>query len=100
VGRSIRTHRWKYAVYAPEGDAVKDMGAQRYVEQYLYDLYSDPHELRNLIGMESHRPVAERMRKRLLARMAEAGEPPAVIELAAQNEPSAQRRVTAEEIEQ
>jgi arylsulfatase A-like enzyme len=100
VGRSIRTHRWKYAVYAPDKRGSKDMGSDRYIEQYLYDLQSDPHELRNLIGMESHRAVADRMRQRLLARMAEAGEPPAVIQPSTESQPPKQRRVTAQEIEQ
>ncbi len=100
VGRAIRTHRWKYGVYAPDKVGSKDPGSDRYVEQYLYDLESDPHELRNLIGMESHRAVAERMRQRLLARMAEAGEAPAVIEPSGESQPHKQRRVTPQEIEQ
>jgi arylsulfatase A-like enzyme len=82
VGRAIRTQRWKYCVNAPDRDPVKDSGSDRYVEQYLYDLYADPYELTNLIGMESHRPVAERLRDRLVRRMAEAGEAEPVIEAA------------------
>jgi arylsulfatase A-like enzyme len=71
TGRAVRTHRWKYGVDAPE---VKEGWAPRFEEQYLYDLLADPYELTNLVHAESHRPVAERMRQRLLARMAAAGE--------------------------
>ena len=45
-----------------------------YVEQYLYDLDTDPYELRNLIGWPSHAQVANICRGRLLQRMQEAGE--------------------------
>jgi arylsulfatase A-like enzyme len=96
VGRSVRTRRWKYSVVAPDKDGCRDAGSDQYVEEFLYDLESDPHELDNRIALESHRKVADVMRERLLRRMAEAGEPVPAIE-PAPTRPSGQRRVTAEE---
>lgn len=78
VGRAIRTGRWKYSVTAP-GKSGKDMHSDEYVEDFLYDLHSDPYELRNLIAMQPFQHVAEVTRARLLRRMAEAGEPPCTI---------------------
>ena len=74
VGRGVRTRRWKYGVDAPGKDGRLDPGSSRYVEQYLYDLQADPHELRNLAGADSHRAVAEDMKARLVRRMVAAGE--------------------------
>jgi len=96
VGRAIRTSRWKYCVDAPDKHGGKDPASDHYVEQYLYDLQHDPHELNNLIGLQSHRRVAEVLRARLLKRLAEAGEGPATIE-PAPSRPSGQRQVTEEE---
>lgn len=99
VGRAVRTRRWKYSVVAPDKDPGRDPGSDRYVEDCLYDLESDPYELTNLIHMESHRQVAAVMRERLLRRMVEAGEPrPEIVEAEAQ--PSGQRRVSEEEARQ
>lgn len=103
VGRSIRTHRWKYSVYAPDKDGYKDSGSDHYEEQFLYNLESDPHELRNLIGMASHRAAADRMKTRLLKRMKQAGEAEPVIASHAVTDDSLsakQRRVTPQKIEQ
>jgi len=81
VGRAIRTRRWKYSVAAPDKDPFEDVGSDAYVEEFLYDLEADPYELTNLIGFESHRKVAEVLRKRLIKRMVEAGEQePEIIE--------------------
>ena len=96
VARAVRTRRWKYCVSAPGKDARKAPASDQYVEESLYDLEHDPHELVNLIQMESHRPVAEVMRQRLLRRMAEAGESPAEI-VSAPVKKSGQRRVRPEE---
>ena len=60
--------------------ATFDTSSERYVEEFLYDLEADPHELKNLIGIESHRDVAEEMRQRLIRRIVEAGEPAPTIE--------------------
>ncbi len=79
VARAVRTQRWKYCVNAPDKDAWHDMNSDTYVEQYLYDLQTDPHELRNLIDLPSHQGVRDVMRARLTKRMLEAGEKEAII---------------------
>lgn len=80
VGRAIRTHRWKYSVFAPGAVGWEVPSAEHYVEEFLYDLEADPYELCNLIAYESHIPVAAKMRQRLLRRMAQAGETKPTIE--------------------
>ena len=99
LGRAVRSHRWKYAIYAPDKDPANDAASDHYVEEFLYDLQYDPYEQRNLIGYESHRAVADKMRARLVRHMQEAGEAAPVI-LPAPPIPSGQRRVEAEELEQ
>jgi arylsulfatase A-like enzyme len=97
VGRAVRTQRWKYSVRANQTDANKAPGAAEYTEEFLYDLECDPYELTNLVGIESHRPVADKMKERLLKRMVEAGEKkPKIIDVP--SKPQGQRRVTQEEI--
>ncbi|OIV35318.1 arylsulfatase [Mangrovactinospora gilvigrisea] len=91
-GRALRTDRWKYHVAAPEARHAGEPWAPRYVEASLYDLAHDPYELDNLIGLSSHREVADGLRGRLLARIAAAGEPPAEIVPAPPRAPG-QRRV-------
>ena len=93
VGRTVRTQRWKYGVDAPHKNGDSDAGSDRYVEQYLYDLQADPYELRNLIGLQSHEPVTEVMRERLIRRMLEAGEERPTIEPAPRQR-SGQRSVS------
>ncbi|MBI2191109.1 MAG: sulfatase-like hydrolase/transferase [Planctomycetes bacterium] len=96
VGRAVRTRRWKYGVTAPDKKGWKDSAADRYVEEYLYDLQCDPYELTNLAGLESHREVASVMARRLAARMVQAGEPsPEIVPAPAR--PGSQRSVTPEE---
>jgi arylsulfatase A-like enzyme len=90
-GRAIRTARWKYNVVAPDA-AAASATAERYEEECLYDLQSDPHELRNLVASAAHTEVRAQLRKRLIARMAAAGEPPVEI-VAATPSPSGQRTV-------
>jgi len=96
VGRAVRTSRWKYSVSAPGEDAKLDSKSNRYVEEFLYDLEADPHELCNLIGYESHQKVVAKLRERLLCylRDVEGFEPEIV---AAPNQESGQRIVTSEE---
>ena len=89
TGRAVRTERWKYGVDAP---GERGPWAERFVEQYLYDLHADPYELANLVSSKAHRPVAEEMRGRLIRRMVEAGERAPEIE-PAQVEPMGKRRV-------
>jgi arylsulfatase A-like enzyme len=97
VGRAVRTRRWKYGVTAPEADGGRDAGAAHYVEECLYDLEADPYELTNLVGLRSHRAVADALRERLVRRMVQAGEPAPTIAPAPER-PSGQRRVAPEEI--
>lgn len=86
VGRAVRTKRWKYSVAAAEADPWRDSKAPRYQEEFLYDLESDPYELENLSGVPAYRPVADRMKERLLARIREVeGESPDIIEAAPRN---------------
>lgn len=69
VGRSIRTHRWKYCVTAPDKNGHDHASSDVYVEEYLYDLKADPYELHNLIGAESHQEVSQVLRERLIKRI-------------------------------
>ena len=96
VGRAVRTHRWKYSIVAPDKQGWRDPSADRYVEEFLYDLEADPYELTNLLGYESHQKVAAVMRERLIRRMVEAGEAAPTIE-PAPTRPSGQRRVSEAE---
>ncbi len=78
IGRAIRTRRWKYGLRAP-GSFESPIGTRQPTsavmqETFLYDLYADPHELRNLVNLQSHRAVCNRLRSRLLRRMKQAGE--------------------------
>ncbi|MEF2070684.1 sulfatase-like hydrolase/transferase [Consotaella aegiceratis] len=69
TGRALRTHRWKYGVTA-EYDADQPR-ADVYREVYLYDLDADPYEMVNLAGMPVFRGVADDLKARLLAWIAE-----------------------------
>jgi hypothetical protein len=86
-------------VVAPDAHGSRDPGATAYTEDALYDLQADPYELNNLIGYASHEGVAQRMRQRLLDRMAQAGEDQSEI-LAATPRPSGQKIVLEGEVEQ
>jgi arylsulfatase A-like enzyme len=96
VARAVRTHRWKYSVTSPDADGWSDPAADNYVEEHLYDLRSDPYELTNLIGLSSHREVAELMKERLVGRMIAAGESEPTI-TPAPRQAGGQRRVSAAE---
>ena len=100
VGRAVRTRSWKYGVVGcdAEGKDLPGMdhaSADTYREAYLYDLDNDPHELKNLVGMTTHRAVADVMRDRLLRRIRLAGEAEPTI-VAAPPRPGGQRRVAPE----
>lgn len=96
VGRAVRTHRWKYSIYAPDRDGWRDSGSDHYTEEHLYDLQADPYELTDLIGTASLADVAAVMRERLCRRMAEAGEAVPTI-TPAPTRPGGQRQVGAAE---
>jgi arylsulfatase A-like enzyme len=80
VARALRTRRWKYCVYAPDRHGWNDPASDRYVEYQMYDLFSDPAEQVNLAGRGDYAAVAEKLRGRLAARIAQAGEGQVVIE--------------------
>jgi arylsulfatase A-like enzyme len=61
-GRMVRTPEWKYAHYVDDTPE-------------LYDLRQDPWELENLAGRPAYREQEERLRRRLLERTIEAGDP-------------------------
>ena len=74
VGRAVRTHDYKYSVYAPDKSGKRDMNSDVYVEQYLYDLKADPNERNNLVSDPNYAEVRAEMKARLLSRMERAGE--------------------------
>ena len=78
IGRAIRSRRWKYGVQGLNSFgtpvASEHPWAPEMREAFLYDLYSDPYELVNLVEYESHRTICDRLKERLLRRMSEAGE--------------------------
>lgn len=86
VARALRTAEWTYCVADPTGKGNQDPSSDTYREYQMYNLPSDPHQLLNLAGRRDNpklvhysgdRPlpeVADYLRKRLIARMVEAGE--------------------------
>lgn len=64
-GRAIRTNRWKYAVSAGD-EYASQANAPVYAEEFLYDLQNDPYELRNIIHLDSHAPICNDLRARLM----------------------------------
>jgi len=81
TGRGLRTPQYTYAVAAPKVPGWKLVaGAEKYVEYMLYDNYADPYQHVNLAGRTPYQPVLQDLRRRLLARMKEAGDTPATIE--------------------
>ncbi|HHW08558.1 MAG TPA: sulfatase-like hydrolase/transferase [Firmicutes bacterium] len=97
VGRAIRTKRWKYGVTAPQKQPGRDAGSDTYVEEYLYDLEADPYEITNLVGLDSHRELADMLAERLVRRMIEAGEAAPKI-IPAERRKSGQRKVLPAEM--
>ncbi len=87
VARALRTDQWTYCVADPSmaGDQPY---SKNYVEYQMYDLTSDPLQLLNLAGRRDPPKlvhylgdrvdvdVEDHLRERLLAYMAEAGDPP------------------------
>ena len=83
VGRALRTRRWKYSVTAPDASGWEDTGSNHYVEEFLYDLASDPYELANLVELDAFKEVRDNLRIRLIERMIGVGEEAPTIEPAA-----------------
>ncbi len=97
VGRAIRTRRWKYCVTAPGLDGNVHADSPRYVEESLYDLLADPHELNNLAGGAAYAEAATVLRARLIKRMVEAGEAAPIIEPAPARRSFSQLHISAQE---
>ena len=95
----VRTQRWKYCVNAPDRTGWLHANADHYVEEALYDLHADPHELENLAGIDAFRAVADDLRQRLIARMVAAGERAPTIEPAPVR-PGVQRAVSIDVVRQ
>ena len=94
TGRALRTQRWKYIVHTNESKDTDDNGYRdEYQEVEFYDLEADPYELTNLIGMDVYTDVIAYMRKRLIARATQAGEPPILKIKEAQRGNSRQRKI-------
>ncbi len=72
-GRAIRTKKWKYSVRAPHRTG-QDPDSDVYMEDFLYDLESDPHERNNLVNSNSHAEIRDSLSETLKRRMLEAGE--------------------------
>jgi len=72
-GRAIRTRKWKYSVRAPDKSG-SDPSSDVYLEDFLYDLESDPHERNNLVADPGVREIREELLRALKRRMVEAGE--------------------------
>lgn len=95
IGRALRTRRWKYIVSAPGKDGNLEPSASLYREEHLYDLVADPHELTDLVGMESYRGIADDLKERLIRHLVQNGEGLPVIE-AAPYRKSGQRKAVLE----
>lgn len=100
VGRAIRTRRWKYAVTAPDLDGNAHPSSDVYVEESLFDLLADPHELNNVVGGSVYREAADVLRERLIRRMVQAGERAPRIQAAPATDSSWQLQVSADEAQQ
>ncbi len=78
IGRAIRTHKWKYEVWA-DGSGWEQGQSDRYQERFLYDLEADPHERNNLITKPEYADIRRELCEMLKAKMVEANEPEAAI---------------------
>lgn len=78
-GRAIRTKRWKYAVWTPEGVNHWKIKSDLYEEAFLYDLEKDPHERHNLVREQAYNEVRATLKQQLLRRLKAANEGDAVI---------------------
>lgn len=69
VGRCIRTARYTYSVYAPGVNGFEAAGADRYADDFLYDMKRDPYQLNNVVADPAYAQVKAELRKRLLAQI-------------------------------
>ena len=66
VGRCIRTARYTYSVYAPGVNGGEAAAADRYADDFLYDMEQDPHQLNNVVTDPAYAQVKAELRARLL----------------------------------
>ncbi len=66
VGRCIRTQRYTYSVYAPGIDGGAAAAADRYADDFLYDMERDPYQLNNVVADPAYAGVKAHLRERLL----------------------------------
>lgn len=74
VARAIRTQEWCYCVADTTASGEKVPSSMSYQEYVLYNLYSDPAQLTNLIGREDYESVTRDLKAELQRRMVAAGE--------------------------
>jgi len=77
TARALRTPEFTYVCAVPGRAHLPN--SPSYTAFQLYDNRADPHQLLNLCGHKEMVDVEAKLRARLLARMAEAGDPPAEI---------------------
>lgn len=94
LARALRTPQWTYCIADRTADGGAQSSSRRYEEYQMYSLSADRHQLLNFAGrrddprlvhFDGDRPLPEAasyLRKRLIARMVEAGEAAPEIELA------------------
>lgn len=66
VGRCVRTPDYLYSVYAPGVNGFEAGCAERYADDFLYDLGRDPWQLDNVAGDPAYAQVKGALRRRLL----------------------------------
>ncbi len=66
VGRCIRTPRYLYAIYAPGVDGGSAPGADRYADDYLYDMDIDPLQLTDVVDDPAYAQAKAELRTQLL----------------------------------
>ncbi len=89
TGRCVRTKRWKYSARQLTPDTPSK--GNLYIDDFLYDLESDPWELVNLIGMESFAGVRAEMQQELQRYIEKTGQEPIIFQ-PAETTPSKQRK--------
>jgi hypothetical protein len=81
TGRGLRTPEYTYAVSAPKTPGWRAAAnVEKWVEYVLYDNQADPYQHTNLAGRAPYQQITAGLRRRMLARMKEAGDPLATIE--------------------
>lgn len=65
VGRCIRTYKWKYSVVAPGINGGAVASSNHYIDDFLYNLDSDPNELYNLVNDINYVSIKSELRDKL-----------------------------------